>query len=67
MNRQVETITNLFEGNQIRSARDSFKYKNFKGIRKESLRYNITDIGVALTDLGEMAIRDLLKDINLMD
>lgn len=31
------------------------EYKKFKGIRKESLRDNMTDIEVALTDLGELA------------
>jgi len=31
------------------------EYKQFKGLRKESLRDNMTDIEVALTDLGELA------------
>ena len=35
------------------------EYKNFKGLRKESLRDNMTDIEVALTDLGELATRKL--------
>ena len=30
------------------------EYKDFKDIRKESLRDNMTDIEVALTDLGEI-------------
>ena len=34
------------------------EYKAFKGIRKESLRDNMTDIEVLLTDLGEIATRD---------
>ena len=38
------------------------KYKKFKGIRKESLRDNMTDIEVALTDLGEIATRELAKE-----
>lgn len=35
------------------------EYKNFKGLRKESLRDNMTDIEVALADLGELATRKL--------
>ena len=35
------------------------EYKEFKGIRKESLRDNMTDIEVLLTDLGEIATRDI--------
>jgi len=38
------------------------EYKEFKGIRKESLRDNMTDIEVALTDLGEIATRELVKE-----
>ena len=38
------------------------EYKDFKGIRKESLRDNMTDIEVALTDLGEIATRELVKE-----
>ena len=37
------------------------EYKSYKGIRKESLRDNMTDIEVALTDLGELATRELTK------
>ena len=37
------------------------EYKNFKGLRKENLRDNMTDIDVALTDLGELATRELTK------
>ncbi len=37
------------------------KYKEYKGIRKESLRDNMTDIEVALTDLGEITTRELVK------
>ena len=35
------------------------EYKQFKGIRKESLRDNMTDIEVLLTDLGELTTRDI--------
>ena len=38
------------------------QYKEYKGIRKESLRDNMTDIEVALTDLGEIATRELVKE-----
>lgn len=37
------------------------EYKSYKGLRKESLRDNMTDIEVALTDLGEIATRELAK------
>ena len=38
-----------------------YQYKEYKGIRKESLRDNMTDIEVALTNLGEIATRELVK------
>ena len=38
------------------------EYKEYKGLRKESLRDNMTDIEVALTDLGEIATRELAKE-----
>ena len=37
------------------------KYKEYKGLRKESLRDNMTDIEIALADLGEIATRELAK------
>ena len=37
------------------------EYKAFKGLRKESLRDNMSDIEVLLTDLGETATRELVK------
>ena len=37
------------------------EYKDFKGIRKESLRDNMTDIEVILTDLGEVTARDIAR------
>jgi len=37
------------------------QYKQYKGLRKESLRDNMTDIEVVLTDLGEIATRELAK------
>ena len=33
------------------------EYKEYKGIRKESLRDNMLDIEIILTDLGEVATR----------
>ncbi len=38
------------------------EYKAYKGLRKESLRDNMTDIEVVLTDLGELATRELAKE-----
>lgn len=35
------------------------EYKVYKGIRKESLRDNMTDIEIALTNIGEIAARDI--------
>ena len=35
------------------------EYKEYKGLRKESLRDNMTDIEVALTNIGEIAARDI--------
>ena len=39
----------------------AWQYKQHKGLRKESLRDNMTDIEVALADLGEIATRELAK------
>ena len=36
-------------------------YKAYKGIRKESLRDNMSDMEIALTDLGEVTTRELIK------
>lgn len=38
------------------------EYKKFKGIRKESLRDNMTDIEIALTNVGKIATRDIAKE-----
>ena len=35
------------------------EYKAYKGIRKESLRDNMTDVELALTNLGELTARDI--------
>ena len=38
------------------------EYKAYKNIRKESLRDNMSDIEIALTDLGEIATREIAKE-----
>lgn len=43
------------------------EYKEYKGIRKESLRDNMSDIEIILTDLGEVATRELAKKYNPYD
>ena len=37
------------------------EYKDLKGIRKESLRDNMTDIEVVLAELGEITTRDIVR------
>ena len=44
------------------SGMNASEYKEFKGLRKESLRDNMTDIEVLLTDLGELTTRDIAKE-----
>lgn len=38
------------------------EYKKFKGIRKESLRDNMSDLEILLTDIGEVTTRELAKE-----
>ena len=38
------------------------EYKAYKGLRKESLRDNMTDIELALTNLGELTTRDIARE-----
>ena len=38
------------------------EYKKLKGLRKESLRDTMTDIEVALTNIGEIATRDIARE-----
>lgn len=40
------------------------EYKKFKGIRKESLRDNMSDIEILLTHIGEIATRELTNTHN---
>ena len=58
-NKEYAILTN--EIYKTWSGMDAKEYKEFKGIRKESLRDNMTDIEVLLTDLGELATRELTK------
>ena len=37
------------------------EYKDFKGLRKESLRDNMSDMEILLTDIGEVTTRELAK------
>lgn len=46
---------------QAWSGMKASEYKDYKNIKKESLRDNMTDVEVALTDLGEIATRELVK------
>lgn len=41
------------------SSMTAAEYKKFKGLTKESLRDNMTDIEVVLSDLGEITTRDI--------
>ena len=36
-------------------------YKTYKGLRKESLRDNMADIEVSLSNIGEITIRDIAR------
>ena len=38
------------------------EYKAYKGLRKESLRDNMTDVELALTNLGELTTRDIARE-----
>ena len=40
------------------------EYKQYKGLRKESLRDNMSDVEVALADLGEIATREIARKKN---
>lgn len=45
------------------SGMSAIEYKKFKGLRKESLRDNMSDIEMFLTDLGEVVTRELVKEL----
>ena len=38
------------------------EYKSYKGIRKENLRDNMTDLEVAITNIGELATREIAQN-----
>ena len=44
------------------SGKTASEYKAYKGIRNENLRDNMTDIEVVLSDLSEIATRELAKE-----
>ena len=44
------------------SGMTAHEYKAYKGIRKENLRDNMTDIEVAITSIGELATREISKN-----
>ena len=58
-NKEYAILTN--EIYESWSGMNDKEYKKYKGIRKESLRDNMTDIEVILTDLGELATKELTK------
>ena len=60
---EVGILTNeIYQGWSGMKARE---YKEFKGIRKESLRDNMSDLEVLLTDIGEVTTRELAKEHKL--
>ena len=58
----TEEIEYAILTNEIYKEWSGFTAKQYKGLRKESLRDNMTDIEVALADLGEIATRELAKN-----
>lgn len=46
------------------SGMKAHEYKGFKGLRKESLRDNMSDLEVLLADIGETATKELAKEYN---
>ena len=58
-NKEYAILTN--EIYQEWSGMKASEYKELKGLRKESLRDNMSDIEVVLADLGEIATKELAK------
>ena len=58
-NREYAILTNEIYKNW--SGMSAKEYKEYKGLRKESLRDNMSDIEVTLADLGEIATREIAK------
>ena len=50
--------------NEIYMAWAGMKASQYKGIRKKSLRDNMSDLEILLTDIGETATRELAKAYN---
>lgn len=58
-NKEYAILTNeIYKGWAGMTAKE---YKQYKGLRKESLRDNMSDIEVTLADLGEIATREIAK------
>ena len=58
-NKEYAILTNtIYKGF---SGMTASKYKDFKNIKKENLRDNMMDVEVALTNLGEIATREIAK------
>lgn len=60
MNYEYAMLTN--EVYKSWSGMKSSEYKELEGLRKESLRDNMTDKEIALTNIGEIATRDIAKE-----
>ncbi len=61
-NKEYAILTNeIYKSWSGMSAKE---YKEYKGLRKESLRDNMSDIEVTLADLGEIATREIAKKHN---
>ena len=61
-NKEYAILTNeIYKSWSGMSAKE---YKEYKGLRKESLRDNMTDVEVALADLGEIATREIARKKN---
>lgn len=43
------------------------EYKEYKGLRKEALRDNMSELEVALADIGELTTRKLVEKLNQLD
>ena len=59
-------LTDVWKENGIESdewsGMTTKQYKEYKGLRKESLRDNMSDLEIALADLGELVTRELVKE-----
>ena len=61
-NKEYAILTNeIYKSWSGMSAKE---YKEYKGLRKESLRDNMSDIEVTLADLGEISTREIAKKHN---